>query len=80
MSRIYTVTDRALGTVVRYVRANTLNAAVRAAAAELFEAVPTTTEEMFQAAKGGPLDVLDAVAEDAADVEAPKIAALAGRP
>ena len=64
MSRIYTVTDRKTGAVERYVRANTLNAAIRAYSNEVFEAAPSTAEEMVNAANGGKLSVLDAVAPE----------------
>ena len=65
MSRIYVVTDRALGTVARYVRASTLNSAIRAVANELYIAKAASTEELYQAYKTPGLEVLDAV--DAVD-------------
>lgn len=75
MSRIYTVKQRAAGHLVRYVRAHTLNGAVRAVADDLFEATATTTEELFQAAKEGTFVVLDALeAEKLA--EPPKLSAV----
>lgn len=64
MSRIYTVTDKKTGKVERYVRANTLNAAVRAHAHELFAATQTSTEEVFQAVQAKAFNVLDAVAPE----------------
>jgi hypothetical protein len=60
MSRIYMVTDKA-GHALRYVRANTLNGAVRAYALEIFEARPATAEHMWLE-KVGPNEVLDALA------------------
>jgi tellurite resistance protein len=62
--RIYVVTNKANGEVARYVRANSLNGAVRAHAREMFEAKAASTEQMFQAAKSGSLKVLDALKED----------------
>lgn len=61
MSRIYTVTNKKTGKVERYVRANTLNSAVRAHAQELFAATQSSTDELFQATKAGSFFVLDAV-------------------
>ena len=63
MSRIYAVSDKKSGKVVRYVRAKTLNGAVRAAAAELYDAKATTTDDIYLAAKAGSFTVLDAVEE-----------------
>lgn len=75
MSRIYVVRKRdAQGALVRYVRANTLNGAVRAVAEELFTAAATTTEEVFQAMKSGHFDVLDALEEP--EPEKPKLSAV----
>jgi hypothetical protein len=65
VSRIYVVTNKETGKVARYVRAKTLNAAVRAHAEELFEANAATTEDVFQAAKSGGFKVLDAIKEEA---------------
>jgi len=64
VSRIYTVTNKKSGEIVRYVRANTLNAAIRALAFELYESSPTTAVDMFDASKAGPLNVLEAVAPE----------------
>jgi len=66
MSRIYVVTHKS-GDIARYVRASTLNGAVRAVAAELFVARAASTEDIFQASKAGEFDVLDAIGEDKAD-------------
>jgi hypothetical protein len=63
-ARIYRVTNKHSGDVQRYVRANTLNAAVRAYADELFEAAPVTTDEMFKAMSTDGFDVLDAVSPE----------------
>lgn len=65
MSRIYVVRNKETGTVARYVRANNLNAAVRAVANELFTADHTTTDQVYQAMLAGKFIVLDAVAADA---------------
>jgi hypothetical protein len=62
--RIYLVTDRATENVVRFVRASTLNSAVRAVANELFAARSATTEELYQAYKTPGLEVLDAIEDD----------------
>jgi hypothetical protein len=64
MSRIYTVTNKKTGKVERYVRANTLNAAIRAHAHELYDAIAATTEDVFQAMQAGDFHVLDAVAPE----------------
>jgi hypothetical protein len=69
MSRIYTVLNRADGNVARYVRANTLNAAVRAHASEVYEARPSSTEEIYQASLAGALRVLNAVKPEQGDME-----------
>jgi hypothetical protein len=69
MSRIYRVSNRKTGGEVRYVRANTLNGAVRAHAAELFVAVPATTDEIYQASKAGEFKVLDAIKPEQVDIE-----------
>lgn len=68
MSRIYAVTNKKTGELVRYVRANTLNAAVRAHAAEVFEALQASTEDIYQATKAAKFDVLDAVAPEQLDL------------
>lgn len=68
MSRIYQITNKHSGDVQRYVRANTLNGAVRAYSSELFDAAPITTEEMYQAMKNG-FDVLDAIQPEQLDLE-----------
>ena len=67
MSRIYLVLDKK-GAVVRYVRANTLNAAVRAHAAEKFTAKPATTDDVYHAMTHGA-DVLDVVAPEQMDID-----------
>jgi hypothetical protein len=67
MSRLYTVTDKQ-GKVVRYVRAHTLNAAVRAVAEELFSAKASTTDEIYLAMTKGAA-VLDALAPEQADID-----------
>jgi len=59
-ARIYVVSAKG-GDVVRYVRASTVNAAIRAHYAEVYEARPASTEEIFQVAKAGALKVLDAI-------------------
>jgi hypothetical protein len=62
MSRIYVVRKRD-GSLVRFVRANTLNGAVRALADEVFEAKAATTEDIYQATVTKRFDVLDALEE-----------------
>lgn len=69
--RIYTVRNKTSGELVRYVRAHTLNSAVRAVAGEQFTAAPSSTEELFQATKTAQLDVLDAVAPEQSDIDDP---------
>jgi hypothetical protein len=61
MSRIYIITDKTTKKVARYVRANSLNAAVRALIDELYSAETASTDQMFAAMKAGNMDVLDAV-------------------
>ena len=63
MSRIYLVTDRSSGDVIRYVRAATLNGAVRAAANEAWLARSATTDELYLALRT-KVEVLDAIEED----------------
>lgn len=65
MSRIYLVSVKDTTRPVRYVRANTLSGAIRAFANEIYEARPATSEDMWQASKGGDLAVLDALEEQA---------------
>ena len=55
------MTDAKSGLTVRYVRAKTLNAAVRALADETWLATAATTDDIFHASKAGSFDVLDAV-------------------
>lgn len=61
MSRIYVIRGRKSGSFERYVRAHTLNGAIRAHAAEVFEAKAATTDELFVAAQAGTFHVLDAL-------------------
>lgn len=74
MSRIYIITDKTTKRVARYVRANSLNDAVRAlidelysaeAASELYSVEAASTDQMFAAMKAGNMDVLDAVKGEA---------------
>lgn len=69
--RIYTVRNKTNGKLQRYVRANTLASAIRAAAEELYTAAPSSTEELFQANRSGVLEVLDAVKPEQSDIEDP---------
>lgn len=69
MSRIYVVTHRDTGAVIRYVRGQTLNGAVRAVADEHFEARAATTDEIYLAMQAGAFDVLDAMKPEQADIE-----------
>jgi hypothetical protein len=62
MSRIYIVTNKE-NDVDQYVRANTLNGAMRAVANQTYIARTATTDEMFLAFKAG-LVVLDAVKDE----------------
>lgn len=66
MSRIYIVTASD-GSFERYVRANTLNGAIRAVAHDMFGAKPATTEQMYHAFKGG-FEVLDTVEPEQLDL------------
>jgi hypothetical protein len=69
MSRIYLVSHAKSDSVVRFVRASSKNAAVRAVAAEMFEVRAASADDIVQASQTGSLDILDALAtpEDAAD-------------
>jgi division protein CdvB (Snf7/Vps24/ESCRT-III family) len=67
VSRIYTVCTK-VGYIVRYVRANTLNAAMRAVAEEMYVAKASTTDEVYQAMLKNA-DVLDAVAPEQSDID-----------
>jgi hypothetical protein len=69
MSRIYRITHRTAGHHIRFVRAATLNGAVRAVAADLFHVEPASTDDIVKASADGSLDILDALAEpeDVAD-------------
>jgi hypothetical protein len=60
MSRIYLVTDRLSGDVIRYVRAATLNGAVRAAANEAWLARSASADELYLALRT-KVEVLDAL-------------------
>ena len=70
MSRIYVVeTTLRAPAMVRFVRANTLNAAIRAVAAEQFTARAASADDIVAASQAGTLDILDvlAQADDGAD-------------
>jgi ActR/RegA family two-component response regulator len=67
MSRIYIVTDCTTGALVRYVRANTLNGAVRAVANEHFIAAPADHDTLFAAFKS-KAEILDAVEPEQEDL------------
>ena len=58
--RIYVVKTNADGKVVRYVRAASQAAAIRAVMTERYSAVVATTEDIYQASRDGTLTVLDA--------------------
>ena len=69
-ARIYIVTAKrsgGIGGVLRYVRATSLNSAIRAHAHTLFEARPASAEDIWEASKEGELDVLDATAAEVAE-------------
>lgn len=68
MSRIYVVSHKS-GFTARYVRAATLNGAIRALAGEIFTARAASAEDIVGASKDGEFSVLDALAapDDAAD-------------
>jgi hypothetical protein len=68
MSRIYVVTSRADKKIARYVRANNLNAAVRALADELYTAQAATHDQLYAAHKGG-YEILDAARVTESDDE-----------
>jgi hypothetical protein len=64
VSRIYTVINKKTGEIQRYVRANSLNAAIRAHAREVFEASASSTDDVYHAVQAKAFDVLDAVAPE----------------
>jgi hypothetical protein len=61
MSRLYLVTHKATDLPARYVRAHTLNGAIRAVASELFEARTASAEDIWEASKEPGFEVLDAL-------------------
>jgi len=63
MSKIYIVTHAKAGSLIRFVRAQTLNGAVRAVARDLFAVTAASTDQLVEAAANGSLDILDALAE-----------------
>ena len=63
MSRIYVIENRETKGHMRYVRASTMNGAVRAYADEIFEVRAASTEDLWQASKDKSFDVLNALAE-----------------
>jgi hypothetical protein len=67
MSRIYIVTDHH-GAHAQYVRALSLNGAIRAVAAQAFMAKIASTDEVYQAMKVG-VEVLDALTPEQADTD-----------
>jgi hypothetical protein len=69
MSRIYLVSHAKSDVPVRFVRATSKNAAVRAVAAEMFEVRAASADDIVEASQTGSLDILDALAEapDSAD-------------
>lgn len=70
--RIYTVRDKSNGKPVRYVRAHTLNGAIRAVAAEQFTAEAADTEDLYQAMRAADFKVLDAIEPEQVDIGDPK--------
>lgn len=69
MSRIYKVTHAQNDVLVRFVRASSKNAAVRAVAAERFAVIVATADDIVFASESGAVSVLDAsgVQDDADD-------------
>jgi hypothetical protein len=69
MSRIYLVSHAKSDVSVRFVRALSKNAAVRAVAAEMFEVRAASADDIVTASQSGTLDILDALAtpDDSAD-------------
>ena len=61
MSKIYLITSKSDQSVIRYVRANTLNGAIRALTDELYEVEAADTDQLYRAMQDGGLKVLDAV-------------------
>lgn len=66
MTRLYAVTDLSTGYVIRYVRAATLNSAIRAVADERFAAAPMSADAVYAAMRQGA-DVLDVVGAAGSD-------------
>jgi hypothetical protein len=74
MARIYIVTRREAGHLVRFVRAKTAAGAVGALARDLFEVAVADAQDFVDASNADvPLDILDAlaVAEPVADTHDP---------
>jgi hypothetical protein len=69
MSRIYVVTHAHTAAPVRFVRATSKNAAVRAVAEDLFEVKLASADDIVSASQSGTLGILDALAQadDGAD-------------
>ena len=67
MSRIYKVTHAQNDTLVRFVRALSKNAAVRAVAAERFAVSAASAEDIVFACESGAVSVLDALGVEADD-------------
>jgi hypothetical protein len=69
MSRIYVVAHARTAAPVRFVRATSKNAAVRAVAEDLFEVKLASADDIVSASQSGTLDILDALvqADDGAD-------------
>jgi hypothetical protein len=69
MSKIYVVTHAKHDHLVRFVRATSKNAAVRAVAGDLFKVALASADDIVRASQAGSLDILDALAqpEDADD-------------
>jgi hypothetical protein len=64
MSRIYKVSLTATASVVRFVRAENAARALRAVTGELYSVEIASSDDIFDAVRGGNLEILDAVRDE----------------
>ena len=69
MSRIYLIRHAKTDVAVRFVRAGSKNAAVRAIAADMFAVSLASADDIVSASQTGSLDILDALIEPEDDAD-----------
>ena len=69
MSRIYLIRHAKTDVAVRFVRATSKNAAVRAIAADMFAVSLASADDIVNASQTGTLDILDALIEPEDDAD-----------